>query len=118
MKTIFSVLFTFQERPPEADKPMTPHLPAIRGILDLRYQDLSVDDYSCCLDALYLRYPRRRRASLDSCNVRVYLNDDDRNLFLETISEMSKHFKIFKEKMINDKKVKSQFDKINSQFRL
>jgi len=55
MKTIFSVLFTFQESPPEADKPMTPHLPAIRGILDLRYQDLSVDDYSCCLDALYLR---------------------------------------------------------------
>jgi hypothetical protein len=37
---------------------MTPHLPAIRGIFDLSYQDLAVDDYSCGLDALYLRYPR------------------------------------------------------------
>ena len=31
-------------------KPMIPHL--------LRYQDLAVDDYSCGLDALDLRYPR------------------------------------------------------------
>jgi hypothetical protein len=30
------VLFTFQESPPVADKPMIPHL--------LRYQDLAVDD--------------------------------------------------------------------------
>ncbi|MGD9384221.1 MAG: hypothetical protein PVH55_09235 [Desulfobacterales bacterium] len=31
-------------------KPRAPHL--------LRYQGLAVDDYSCSLDALYLRYPR------------------------------------------------------------
>ncbi len=48
----------------------------------------------------------------------IYLNDADRNLFLETISEMSERFKILKEKMINDKKVKNQFDKLNSQFGL
>ena len=61
----------------------------------------------------------------------IYLNDADRNLFLETISEMSERFKVdifdsavshsvktFKEKMINDKKVKNQFDKINSHFKL
>jgi len=48
----------------------------------------------------------------------IYLNDDDRKLFLETISEMSERFKIFKEKMINDKKVKTQFEKLNSQFKL
>jgi len=42
--SFFAVLFPFQESPPEADKPMTPHL--------LRYQDLAVDDYSCGLDAL------------------------------------------------------------------
>jgi len=57
-KTFFAVLFTFQESPPVADKPMTPHLPAIRGIFDLRYQGLAVDDYSCGLDALDLRCPR------------------------------------------------------------
>ena len=45
---LFDVLFTFQESPPEADKPMTSH----RGIFDLRYQDLAVDDYSCGIDAL------------------------------------------------------------------
>jgi hypothetical protein len=39
-------------------KPMTPHLPAIRGIFDLRYQGLAVDDYSCGFDALDLWYPR------------------------------------------------------------
>jgi len=39
--TFFAVLFTFQESPPEADKPMTPHF--------LRYQDLEVDDHSCGL---------------------------------------------------------------------
>ena len=48
----------------------------------------------------------------------IYLNDDDRKLFLETISEMSERFKIFKEKMINDKKVKTQFEKLNSQHTL
>ena len=61
----------------------------------------------------------------------IYLSDADRNLFLETISEMSERFKVdifdsavshsvktFKEKMINDKKVKNQFDKINSYFKL
>jgi len=37
---------------------MIPHLPAIHGIFDLRYQELAVDDYSCGLDALDLRYPR------------------------------------------------------------
>jgi len=37
---------------------MTPHLPAIHGIFDLRYQGLAVDDYSCSLDALDLGYPR------------------------------------------------------------
>jgi len=31
-------------------------------------------------------------------------------------SAVSHSVKIFKEKMINDKKVKNQFDKINSQF--
>ncbi len=40
----------FQLRPNKSGKPMTPHL--------LRYQDLAVDDYSCGLDALDLRYPR------------------------------------------------------------
>jgi len=34
---------------------MTSHLPAIRGIFDLRYQDLAVNDYSCGLDALLER---------------------------------------------------------------
>jgi hypothetical protein len=48
----------------------------------------------------------------------IYLNDDDRNLFLETISERSERLSILEEKMINDKKVKNQFDKLNSQFGL
>jgi len=50
-------------------------------------------------------------------SVKHYLNDADRNLFLETVSEMPERFKVdlfdsavshsvktFKEKMINDKK--------------
>jgi hypothetical protein len=41
-----------RDRSEYAGKPMKPHLPAIRGIFDLRYQDLAVDDYSCDLDAL------------------------------------------------------------------
>jgi len=61
-------------------------------------------------------------------SVKHYLNDADRNLFLETVSEMPERFKVdlfdsavshsvktFKEKMINDK---NQFDKVNSQFKL
>jgi len=39
---------------------MTSHLPAIRGIFDLRYQDLAVDDYSCGLDALDLTNAKMR----------------------------------------------------------
>jgi len=49
-----------------AGKPMIPHLPAIRGIFDLRYQGLAVDDGGLsrvikrgfALDASKLGHPR------------------------------------------------------------
>jgi chromosomal replication initiation ATPase DnaA len=40
------------------------------------------------------------------------------HLFHISHSAVSHSVKVFKQKMINDKKVKAQFEKLNSQFRL
>jgi len=45
-------------------------------------------------------------------------NEQIGHVFNISYSAVSHSVKIFKEKMINDKKVKNQFDKLNSQFGL
>lgn len=51
-------------------------------------------------------------------NKGLMTNEQLGRLFNISHSAISHGVKIFKEKMINDKKVKNQFDKINSQFKL
>ncbi|MGA9178526.1 MAG: hypothetical protein WBZ05_14890, partial [Desulfobacterales bacterium] len=51
-------------------------------------------------------------------NKGVMTNEQLGRVFNISHSAVSHSVKVFKEKMINDKKVKNQFDAINSQFRL
>jgi chromosomal replication initiation ATPase DnaA len=51
-------------------------------------------------------------------NKGLMTNEQLGRLFNISYSAVSHRVKIFKEKLINDKKVKNQFDKINSQFKL